>query len=80
METNRSIPLSGVSTGKTVKIVSVEAGHGLKNRLAAMGLLANVTFKVIDNQHPGPFVLVVKGSKVALGRGMAGKIMVAEVP
>jgi ferrous iron transport protein A len=41
-----------------------------------MGLLAGVEFKVINNGHPGPLVIDLKGSRIILGRGMAGKIIV----
>jgi ferrous iron transport protein A len=69
-------PLSAVTTGETVKLAKVEAGRGLNNRLASMGLLPNVEITVVRNSHPGPFVISVKGSKMMLGRGMAHKIMV----
>jgi ferrous iron transport protein A len=65
-----------IQSGKTVKLVCVEAGRGLNSRLAAMGLLPNVEITVINNGHPGPFVISVKGSRMMLGRGMADKIMV----
>jgi Fe2+ transport system protein FeoA len=39
--------------------------------------LANVEITVINNGHPGPFVVSVKGSRMMLGRGMADKIMVS---
>lgn len=71
-----AVPLSTVTTGSKVRLARVEAGHSLKSRLAAMGLLPNVEMMVIRNSHPGPFVISVKGSKVMLGRGMAHKIMV----
>jgi len=38
-----------------------------------------VQIKVVNNHHPGPFVIDLKDSKVALGRGMANKILVREV-
>jgi Fe2+ transport system protein FeoA len=41
-----------------------------------MGLLPNVEITVVNNTHPGPFVISVKDSKMMLGRGMAHKIMV----
>ena len=72
-------PLSQVTEGKTVVLVRVDAGHGLNNRLAAMGLLPNIRFEVVNNQHPGPFVISLKGSRMVLGRGMANKIMVSEI-
>ena len=79
MEQQNLKPLSQVSEGKNVVLVRIDAGHGLNNRLAAMGLLPKVQIKVINNHHPGPFVIDLKGSKMALGRGMANKIMVSEV-
>ena len=69
-------PLSMVRAGETVKIVRIEAGRGLNSRLAAMGLVPNVQIKVVRNNHPGPFVINIKDSKIMLGRGMAHKIMV----
>jgi ferrous iron transport protein A len=76
MEQNKIIPLSAIKSGEKVKLTGVEAGRGLNSRLAAMGLLPNVEITVVNNGHPGPFVISVKGSKMMLGRGMADKIMV----
>ena len=71
-------PLSNVRAGETVKLVRVDAGRGLNNRLASMGLVSNVEITVVSGGHPGPFVINVKGSKIMLGRGMANKIMVCD--
>jgi ferrous iron transport protein A len=77
MEQKKVTSLSTIQSGKTVKLVSVEAGRGLNSRLAAMGLLPNVEITVVNNGHPGPFVVSVRGSRMMLGRGMADKIMVS---
>lgn len=69
-------PLSTVKAGETVRLVQVDAGRGLKSRLASMGLVANTEIKLVSNSHPGPVVIVVKETKMMLGRGMAHKIMV----
>ena len=69
-------PLSSVRAGQTVRLARIDAGRGLHNRLASMGLVPNVQIRVVSNSHPGPFVINVKDSKVMLGRGMAHKIMV----
>jgi len=76
MEQKQPRPLSTVQAGETVKLVRTNAGHGLNSRLASMGLLPNVEITVVNNTHPGPFVISVKDSKMMLGRGMAHKIMV----
>jgi len=69
-------PLSTVRSGERVKLAGIEAGRSLNSRLTAMGLVPNVEIVVVSNNHPGPFVITVKRSKVVLGRGMAQKIMV----
>ena len=69
-------PLSQIEAGQTVKLVSVDAGVGLKQRLAAMGLLPNVQITVVRNWHCGRIIVNVKNTKVVLGRGMAHKVMV----
>jgi Fe2+ transport system protein FeoA len=71
------VPLNDVRAGTTVRIVEVEAGHGLKNRLASMGLLANVQIRVVRNDGAGQIIVNVKNSKVILGRGMSHKVFVA---
>ena len=68
--------LSTIKAGQTVKLRSINAGQGLKSRLASMGLIRNVEITVVRNGHPGPFIVNIKGSKIMLGRGMAQKIMV----
>jgi ferrous iron transport protein A len=76
MKDKQARPLSKVQAGETVKLAGIEAGRGLSSRLASMGLVPNVEITVINNSHPGPFVISVKNSKIMLGRGMAHKIMV----
>jgi Fe2+ transport system protein FeoA len=74
-----TLPLNEVRAGTTVRIVEVEAGHSLKNRLASMGLLANVQICVVRNDGTGQIIVSVKNSKVILGRGMSHKVFVVEV-
>ena len=76
MNGESAVSLSDVKVGQTVVLVKVQAGHSLKHRLAAMGLLANTTIKVLRNEGKGQLIVSVKGSKVVLGRGMSEKIMV----
>jgi len=76
MEDNQLKSLSTVRPGQTVKLASINAGHGLNSRLASMGLVPNVEITVVRSGHPGPFLITVRGSKMMLGRGIAHKIMV----
>jgi len=65
-----------VSPGELVQVVAVRAGWGLQRRLADMGLTPGVQVRVINSQRPGPVVLDIRGSRLALGYGVAHKIMV----
>jgi Fe2+ transport system protein FeoA len=71
-----TVPLSAVEAGQDVLLVEVRAGRGLAQRLAEMGLLPNVDVRVLSNDTFGPVVVLVKGSRLVLGRGVAQKIWV----
>jgi ferrous iron transport protein A len=71
------MPLTIVEAGRCVRLIAVEAGHGLRGRLAAMGLVPGAEIEVFRNSMHGPFLINVKGSRIVLGRGMARKIVVA---
>ena len=70
------MPLTIVQPGRRVRLVAVKAGHGLRGRLAAMGLVPGTEIQVLRNSMQGPFLIEVKGSRLMLGRGMARKIIV----
>jgi Fe2+ transport system protein FeoA len=76
VEQSQIRPLSLVQTGEKARLVRVDAGRGLNSRLASMGFVRDTLISVVSNGHPGPFVVVIKDVKLALGRGVAHKIMV----
>jgi len=65
-----------VQSGEVVQVVNIRAGWGLQRRLADLGLTPGVRVKVINSQGRGPVVLDLRGSRLALGHGVAHKIMV----
>ncbi|MCI4397215.1 MAG: ferrous iron transport protein A [Acidobacteria bacterium] len=71
------MPLTMVEQGKKVRLVSVDGGHDMQSRLAAMGLVPGAEIEVLGNSSRGPFLIAVKGSRLMIGRGMAHKILVA---
>ena len=77
--TGQFMPLSMASPGETVTVVNVRAGWGLQGRLADMGLTPGVQVRVINSQMSGPIMIDLRGSRLALGRGVAHKIMVKGV-
>jgi len=72
---NSLMPLAMVRPGEQVTLVAVNAGRGLTRRLADMGLYPGVSVRVIQS-HPGPLLLQLGAAKLALGYGIAHKILV----
>lgn len=70
-----NLPLAMVGTGQVVKLVKVAAGKMLTRRLAELGLTPGVQLEILQDQG-GPLLLAVRDSRLALGRGMAHKIIV----
>ncbi len=77
--TGQLMPLAMVRPGEVVTVVNVRAGWGLTRRLADMGLLPGTQIRVVNSMMPGPLIIDLRGSRVALGRGVAQKIMVTGV-
>ena len=69
--------LSRARTGEMVTVIALRAGWGLQRRLADMGLTPGVKVKVISSGRPGQVVIEVRGSRMALGHGVAAKVLVS---
>lgn len=76
MEAKNIRPLSQVAEGQIVSVVSIDGGRGLRSRLTTMGLLPKTQIMVVHNGRSGPFVISIKNLRMAIGRGVADKIMV----
>jgi len=67
--------LSQLGIGEVATIVAIEGGRGLRQRLHLRGLFQGKVLRVISSC--GPVTVEVDRNVVAIGRGMAHKIMVA---
>lgn len=70
------LPLAMISEGEDVQLINIIGGRVLRKRLADLGLNPGLTLKVVVVDPQGPMILAVKDSRIALGRGMAQKVMV----
>lgn len=61
--------------GAKVKVVGIHDGRRVIMRLMQMGIYPGTIIEVIDNK--GSIMIRVRGSIVALGKGLASKILVA---
>ena len=71
------IPLAVISSGWKVKVVSVDGGRGVKEHLVNVGLNVGMEIEVIKKGAPGPFLVSVRETRLAIGQGIAQKIMVS---
>ncbi len=65
--------------GKKYRIESINGGCRLNSHLCAMGFIPYEIFYVSRASRGGPLCIIVKGTKFAIGRGMAGKILIREL-
>lgn len=68
--------LSMLHDGEKGKIMSLEGGRGLERKLIELGFLPGVEVRVLCNMSQGPLVVLLKDSKMGIGRGVAGKILI----
>ena len=64
-------------TGEKLKVLRVNAGHHAKRRLANLGIIPGV--QIIKRKAApfrGPVEIIVKGSLLVIGRGLAARIIV----
>jgi ferrous iron transport protein A len=63
--------------GRQAKVISIEKGSGCCQKLENLGLCPGSLVKKISQESSrGPVVIKVGSTQIALGRGMASKIMV----
>ncbi len=62
--------------GERVRAVGILGGQCLARRLTNMGLFRGVTLEILSGGRRGPVIIRLGASRLALGRGMAAKILV----
>lgn len=70
------LPLPMLPPGTEATLVDVRGGGGVRRHLADMGLVPGVRIRVLNGTSCGPVVIAVGDTRLALGRGMAHKILV----
>lgn len=73
----QAMPLSFLVPGTDAIVTDVRAGHMMHHRLAAMGIFPGSRVSVICTDR-GSLIVAVGGTRYALSKGMAMKILVGE--
>jgi Fur family ferric uptake transcriptional regulator len=71
------MPLSMAKAGETVNIMEIAGGKNARVRLSSMGLRPGDLIEIINNNGRGRLILGHGNMRLALGRGIAHKIMVS---
>ncbi len=71
------MPLAMLMEGETRTITSFNGQEELKRHLQDLGLIKGEKVRVVG-ENAGGMILMVKGVKVALNRGLAHRIMVED--
>jgi DtxR family Mn-dependent transcriptional regulator len=71
------LSLHDLKPGQTGEIVSIDTGFHAKRRLEDMGLTPGTRIRVLRvASFGGPVEILVRGSRLALGKGMARRILI----
>lgn len=74
------VNLVNVRPGRSVKVIRIQGGLGVRQRLSCLGIHPGDLMTVqTSGIMQGPIVVGIHGNKIAIGRGVAAKILVEEV-
>jgi len=71
---NRFLPLSMTRTGETVRVKNISGSDETRRFLGNMGFVENAEVSVVSEINDS-VIVSVKGTRVAVSRAMAGRIL-----
>jgi len=72
------MPLTFARENQAVRVLSIRGGRGIAAKLRGMGIRPGALVVPIGKTAGGPVLLMVAGSRIALGKGVAQRILVEE--
>jgi ferrous iron transport protein A len=69
------LPLGLLSVGERAEVSDIKS-RGKHQRLEELGLRKGKEVEVLNTGHPGPFLIKIDETRLAIGHGIAMKIMV----
>ena len=73
---NSTIPLTQLDTHQKGAVAELHGGRGFVSRLATLGFTPGAPLRMVQNFGVGPVIVLVRDTRIALGRGEASKILV----
>ena len=78
MEESKLKSLAMVQRNKEVIVSQIIGGRQIRQKLADLGIIPGTKVIIVSNNLMGPLILAVKNYRLAIGRGLATKIMVSD--
>ncbi len=75
-----SVTLDRMTKGAKGKVVSIAGGRGATLKLAAQGIAPGMLIEKVGHLRGGPILVKVGRSQVAIGKGLASKVVVRVIP
>lgn len=72
------LPLGFLQTGRDAIVREPGSGNNLTRRLSEMGIVRGTRLSMIKNDMGGPLIISIGDGRLAIGRGMALRILVEE--
>ena len=72
----QAVALGDLAPGEMAVVKGFQAGRGLVARCLALGFTPGTEVRMVQIVHSGPVIVLVRDTRVALGRGEAQKIIV----
>lgn len=76
LSSNGLVPLSALKPGEQGVVAKILCGRNLLCRITSLGFTPGAKVTMVQNYGHGPLIVQVRGARVALGRGEAGKLYV----
>ena len=73
----RRMMLTQIGAGESARIVAIDGGHTLRQKLYLRGLFEGGVVRVISNN--GPITVEIDRNMISIGRRMAQKIRVVRI-
>lgn len=70
------VALSALHPGERGIVAELLGGRGVLGRMAALGFTPGAEVTIVQNFGHGPLIVLLRDTRVALGRGEAGKVSV----
>jgi len=73
---NEMVALSTLHPGERGTVAELLGGRGVLGRMAALGFTPGAEVRMLQNFGHGPLIVLLRDTRVALGRGEASKVRV----